>query len=346
MAEWAVPVARGRVVAAEPYRNPEILLPLIQDLTRYTFYFVMTHGELMQNNEPYRFYTPENTMILQTGGGETAGCLVMTSLDEYLLPRFQPSQIRQTFETFLGLRGNIRDDTLAKMIFNTPSIGPSDVTLNKFISLSQDDVDNPEQLWGVFKLVPHLVTPGLAEIEEDPQLTTFILNTPGLTEEDFVRHVQTTRGTATPTLFFFVNCPATDIDYDPADYSGSLMLATQPTHYSRRNVTERQAGLRVIKGGPRERPTRFESVAPMTAAERRREVNLGQIISPRAEEGNRSHTFNTLLEAAYPNSNSNTETKGCIGVLCRLLKGRRRKKTAGGKRKAKKKHATRKRSST
>lgn len=339
MAERSIPIQSGPAIPAEPYRNPELLLPMIQNLDRYDFYFVLTHGELLRNDEPYRFQTPADTIVIQTGGEESAGCFVLTSLDQYLFPRFQPNQIRQTFEILLGKQAYIRDDILIKMLFNTPSIGPTDFTLNKLISLSKKDLRSPGQLWGVYKLRPRSADENM--IEYDKELTDFIIKTKGLTEEFFILYVRALRGTERPTLFFFLNCIVANTQFEAREFTESLKLATQPTHYARENNQARSAGVTRILGVPG-RARRFAPVPAMTAEELEREVNLGEIVAPRAEEGNRSHHFNTLLEAAYPNSN--TENKGCLGAFCRRLKRRwqGKKRTQGGNRKIKK-DTTRKR---
>lgn len=332
MAETTRLARSGPLIPSEPYRNPATLIPLVQNISTCDFYFVFTHGELIPNTGPYRFLTPADTIVIQTGGDETLGCLVSTDLDRSLLPSFQPRTIGKTFQFFLGERGNLRDAILTAMLFNTPAISSTDYTLNKRITLGLEDF-TPGQLWGVFKLEPLSIERN--RLVRDDSLTRDIILSSGLTQEEFIQNVRNKSVSYKPKIFFFLNCAAAEKVYPPAEFSGSLQIATQKTQYSRGNIIARHAGVSVSRGGPSGRP-RIQPVQDLTNEERAREINTGHIARGLPE--NEVHNFNNLLEAAY----SNTENKGCLGRFCQLFKGLRKKKTKGGTRRNKKRHTTRK----
>jgi hypothetical protein len=203
---------------------------------KFDLFIIFCHGLLIPDSEARRVSTsmvvPENTLVIQTGGGGTIGCATSVSMDSAILSMFNLHDIATTLGVFTGHHGDRESDLYRTFLYNVPT----ERALNKRIQINADDYNDPSGMtgrWGVFKV--SFPTSKNITLTEIPSYTN-ILREAGrsvYTQADFIRDVSYSSRTAedNTNIFVFVNCISAHRYFNPIDYRGSLELAGINTHF-------------------------------------------------------------------------------------------------------------------
>ena len=246
----------------EKLRNPKFMKQLLQNPNLYDIYFVMTHGILIPDeykSRSYKFTVPDNTIVIQTGSEESIGCSTKVSLDSSFILRFVSSNIRYTFEVFLGEHmGAAKNAHMDNFLYATER----EETLNKFLTLENSDIEKAEEakkigahggFWGIFKLEDDTLTEiesltGLLIQQTEEKLKK---DEPYVTEEEVVSTLSRAGSKDRVKIIIFLNC-AVGIESEGFSYKGSGIMAGQQTHYPASHTAPSSLGVKFFpSSGPR-----------------------------------------------------------------------------------------------
>ena len=149
-----------------PFRDPVIIDAILSDTKNYNVFFVCSHGSLAENKEEAEFEPSPNTILIYTGAGQP-GFPISTNkeIEKGWMNLFDPTKIKQTFASFLGLYED-HTDLLYKV--------PNDRMLcpELLLSIGKEDLVKNIGFWGVYKHTGHVGSRrDFSNIEEIPELT-------------------------------------------------------------------------------------------------------------------------------------------------------------------------------
>lgn len=193
------------------FRDAKLMSSFIKDQHKYNMFFYFVHGKYTGAT----MSVPDNNIVIQTGAGESFGCIVDTSIDVKILKKFV-AQRKKTFNVFLGQKGNEDHGILEYFLYNVEK----EPTIDKIVSLSEEDKTTKSGVWGIYQLNP---LTSLIALQED--ITKYLRLKP-IRSSTLIEYVNK-RYSDKPNIHVFINCTVI-----PKNTKISNLLIPGKTHHS------------------------------------------------------------------------------------------------------------------